>query len=208
METRRHEATPAGMTNNFDGLNGQIFKYRGLLWGIFVLAVFIFPASYSASRIFVSAPLLAAGQLLRFWAAGVIPKYRTLTLDAPELVTYGPYAWVRNPLYAGNALMGCGWAVMAGWLWLPIFAAAYFVIYTLAIIPYEERFLLEKFKEEYLAYRNATPSMIPGIKNLRERAAASRSRFGAKKSWFMERHSLRMNILVTVLIIFRILAKR
>jgi protein-S-isoprenylcysteine O-methyltransferase Ste14 len=194
------------MTDKFDGLNGLIFKYRGLLWGIFVLAVFIFPVSYSAARMFVSAPLLAAGQLLRFWAAGVIPKYRTLALDAPKLVTHGPYAWVRNPLYAGNALIGCGWAVMAGWWWLPAFAAVYFVIYSLTIIPYEERFLIEMFKEEYLVYRNTTPSMIPSVKNLRSRAAGSRGCFGAEKSWFMERHSLRMNILVTALLLFRILA--
>jgi protein-S-isoprenylcysteine O-methyltransferase Ste14 len=195
------------MTNKFDGMNRLIFKYRGLLWGIFALAIFIFPVSYSAGRMFISASLLVAGQLLRFWAAGVIPKYRTLTLDAPGLVTHGPYAWVRNPLYAGNALMGCGWAVMAGWWWLPSFAAAYFSIYYLAIIPYEERFLLDKFKEEYLVYRNATPSMIPSVKNFRNKAARGLGRFDAEKSWFMERHSLRMNILVTALILFRILAK-
>jgi protein-S-isoprenylcysteine O-methyltransferase Ste14 len=184
-----------------------IFKYRGLLWGIFAIAVLAFPAAYSALRVFAAAPLLLGGQLLRFWAAGVIPKYRTLVLDAPRLVTWGPYRCVRNPLYLGNFLLGCGWALMVGWRWVAAFAAAYFVIYSLAIIPYEESFLKEKFGEEYLLYRQATPSMLPDVACLVKRASqAGEEGFDSKKSWFMESHSLRMNILVTVLVIARLIA--
>ena len=35
-------------------------------------------------------------------------------LNAPVLVTWGPYKWVRNPLYMGNFIMGMGWAVPQG----------------------------------------------------------------------------------------------
>jgi protein-S-isoprenylcysteine O-methyltransferase Ste14 len=152
----------------------------------------------------LAAPLVLAGQLLRFWAAGVIPKYRTLTLDAPALVTRGPYAWIRNPLYAGNALLGCGWSLMVGWALVPAFAAVYAVIYSLVIIPYEERFLLARFGDEYLSYKLATPSMVPGFSNFASRAARGSEGFGARESWSMERHSLRMNLLVTALILARL----
>lgn len=185
-------------------MRSLIFKYRGLLWGIFALAVFIFPVSYSPARTMLAVPFLLAGQALRFWAAGVIPKYRTLTLDAPELITWGPYAWIRNPLYAGNALLGCGWAVMAGWWWIAAFAVVYFVIYSLVIIPYEERFLLDRFGEEYRQFKKTTPSMIPSVSRMGEKMKNSRGGFDAKKSWFMERHSLRMNLIVTCLVVLRL----
>jgi protein-S-isoprenylcysteine O-methyltransferase Ste14 len=185
-------------------LRETIFKYRGLVWGIFAAAILIFPVSFSASRAAVSVPLLAAGQALRFWAAGFIPKYRTLTVGAPSLVTSGPYAWVRNPLYAGNGVMGLGWSVMAGPVWCAVFAAVYFALYRLVIIPLEEKFLSERFGGEYERYRRSTPSIVPALNNLRERAARGRGCFDGKKSWFMERHSLGMNVFVTVLLALRL----
>jgi protein-S-isoprenylcysteine O-methyltransferase Ste14 len=185
-------------------LRETIFKYRGLVWGIFAAVILIFPVSFSAARAAVSVPLLAAGQALRFWAAGFIPKYRTLTVGAPNLVTGGPYAWVRNPLYAGNGIMGLGWAVMAGLVWCAVFAVVYLALYCLVIIPLEEKFLFERFGGEYEHYRRSTPSVIPRLDNLMEKTARSRGGFDGKKSWFMERHSLRMNVLVTVLLATRL----
>jgi protein-S-isoprenylcysteine O-methyltransferase Ste14 len=185
-------------------LRETIFKYRGLLWGIFAAAILVFPVSFSASRAAASVPLLAAGQALRFWAAGFIPKYRTLTVGAPSLVTSGPYAWVRNPLYAGNGIMGLGWSVMAGPVWCAVFAAVYFALYCIVIIPLEESFLSGRFGEDYERYRCSTPSIMPCPNNLREKAARSRGGFDGKKSWFMERHSLGMNVFVTVLLVARL----
>lgn len=181
-----------------------IFKYRGLVWGIFAAAVVIFPVSFSAARIVAAIPPIILGQGLRFWAAGFIPKYRTLVVGAPSLVTTGPYAWMRNPLYAGNGAMGLGWALMAGWSWAAAFAAIYVVLYSLTIIPFEEKFLADRFGDEYELYKKSTPSLLPGLRGVRSRIERSRAGFDAKKSWFMERHSLRMNLLVTVVIATRL----
>jgi protein-S-isoprenylcysteine O-methyltransferase Ste14 len=188
-------------------VRGLIFKYRGLLWGIFALAVLVFPVSYSHARTLLAFFPLILGQFLRFWAASVIPKYRTLVVGAPMLVTWGPYAWVRNPLYAGNALLGCGWALMVGWIWVAAFAAVYFAMYMIVIIPHEESFLLEKFGGEYLDYKKTTPSMIPSPADFRGKFArqSAGGAFEAGRSWFMERHSLRMNIAITVLVLTRLI---
>lgn len=184
-------------------MKALIFKYRGLIWGVFAAALLVFPVTFSAPRMFVAVPLLVYGQFLRFWAAGIIPKYRTLTLDAPKLVTDGPYAWVRNPLYAGNALIGCSWSVMAGPLWLPVFLSLFLAIYCFVIIPSEEDFLRSRFGSDYEEYLKSTPSLVPRLSRKHKRAAGSEAGFDRKKSWFMERHSLRMNVLVTALILLR-----
>lgn len=185
-------------------LRAAVFKYRGLLWGIFALAIFIFPVSYSPFRMLLAVPLMIAGQALRFWAAGVIPKYRTLVIGAPVLVTWGPYAWVRNPLYAGNALMGCGWSLMAGWWWVIVFMFFFFAIYSLVIIPDEEKFLSGHFGEEYARFRRDTPSLFPRLGDVKKRIRASRGDFDSERSWSMERHSLRMNVVVTLLVLIRL----
>jgi protein-S-isoprenylcysteine O-methyltransferase Ste14 len=188
------------------GAGAVIFKWRGLLWGIFGLCVLALPVDFSAPRMLFAAPLLALGQLLRFWAAGVIPKYRTLTVGAPRLVTKGPYALVRNPLYAGNALMGSGWSLMAGWWWVIAFTAVFFVIYSLVIIPYEETFLMGKFRDEYATYKSTTPALIPNFRCIWKvfGKTAGYARFDRAGSWSMERHSLFMNIIVTVLVCLKL----
>jgi protein-S-isoprenylcysteine O-methyltransferase Ste14 len=185
-------------------LKGAVFKYRGLIWGIFAAAILACPVDFSKWRFFAAIPILAAGQSLRFWAAGVIPKYRTLELDAPQLVTWGPYAWIRNPLYAGNGIMGMGWALMVGWLWAASFAVLYLALYLFTIIPYEEEFLISRFGVEYEEYKKTTPSLIPTFRDFRKRAERSARCFDLKKSWFMERHSLRMNSAVTALVLARL----
>lgn len=182
-------------------LRALVFRYRGLLWGVFAAAVLVLPVSFDLVRTCIAIPLLVIGQALRFWAAGIIPKYRTLMLDAPKLVTTGPYSIVRNPLYLGNGLMGCGWALLAGWPWLPSFAAAFFLMYSLVIIPYEERFLLAKFGAEYESYRASVPQLLPSPMRYRSSTDAS---FDAARSWMMERHSLRMNVVVTVVVAARL----
>lgn len=182
-----------------------VFKYRGLLLGVFfVLALFTLPASFSLPRMFLAVLLLFAGQALRFWAAGVISEYRTLVIGAPVLVKHGPYAWIRNPLYAGNALIGCGWALMAGWTWVLCFMVIFFAMYSLLIIPDEEKFLAERFGEEYESFRRETPSMFPGLRRISEHMRASRGAFDAAKSWSMEWKSLWANALMTLLVLERL----
>jgi protein-S-isoprenylcysteine O-methyltransferase Ste14 len=185
-------------------LSSLVFKYRGLLWGIFALAILFFPVGASPLRLAASVPLLAGGQSLRFWAAGVIPKYRTLVVDAPVLVTHGPYALIRNPLYAGNALLGCGWSLMAGRAWLLAFIAAFFVIYSVIIIPWEEGFLLRKFGDSYTTYKRTTPSLIPHVTEIGRSVRERRDGFDWNRSWIMERHSLRMNAALTLLVLARL----
>ena len=180
------------------------FKCRGLFWGVFAAGILVFPGEFDAVRFICGLFALVAGQALRFWAAGCIPKYRTEVIGAPVLVTWGPYRWVRNPLYAGNAVMGFGWALMVGWWWVAAFLAAFFLLYCLIIIPAEEEFLESKFGESYRSYKEKVPSLFPFPRNGFPSDRDEKREFDAKAARSEEIYSIRMNILVTAVIVARL----
>ncbi len=113
--------------------------------------------------------LAILGELWRLYALGYTGEpTRSSELTAPKLVTSGPYAFCRNPLYWGNCLngMGVAWAASGGWpigqrcLILLGCAMALALVYY-ACIKAEERFLAEKFGEEYRDYCRRTPCFVP-----------------------------------------------
>lgn len=180
------------------------FKCRGLFWGVFAAGVLIFPGSFSWGRFIFGLLIMLGGQALRLWAAGYIPKYRTEVIGAPVLVTWGPYKWVRNPLYAGNAVMGLGWALMVGWHWVAAFIAAFLLLYSMIIIPAEEAFLEEKFAGAYRDYKRLVPALIPYPRNGFPDIAPDTPPFDSKRAWAEEIYSIRMNALVTAAIMLRL----
>jgi protein-S-isoprenylcysteine O-methyltransferase Ste14 len=79
----------------------------------------------------------------------------------PELVTSGPYRWIRNPIYTGIllALLGTALAVNLYYLLALALAGVYFV-YSATV---EERRLAATFPETYPAYRAHTKMLIPFV---------------------------------------------
>jgi protein-S-isoprenylcysteine O-methyltransferase Ste14 len=79
--------------------------------------------------------------------------------EEPELVTSGPYRWVRHPIYSGVLVAGVGTAVALSWLWLIAvgIVGAYFA-YSATV---EERYLTGEFPDAYPAYRRSTKMFVP-----------------------------------------------
>lgn len=77
----------------------------------------------------------------------------------PELVTTGPYALVRHPIYTGILLAILGSTVVAGPWWFVLFFAsgAYFVYSAYE----EEGFMARLFPDTYPAYKARTHMLIP-----------------------------------------------
>lgn len=77
----------------------------------------------------------------------------------PELVTSGPYAYIRHPIYTGLllALLGSALAVSLFWALLLVLAGGYFLYSARR----EEALLSEQFPEQYAAYRSRTGMLLP-----------------------------------------------
>ena len=187
--------------NNF---GDAVFRCGGIAWGVFAVIALIFPYEYNLLRLILGSFFLVAGQAFRFWAAGYIPNYRTSTIGAPKLVVWGPYKWIRNPLYLGNFVMGLGWTLMLGWPCVLAFSVAFLTLYMIIVIPAEESFLESKFGEVYLEYRKNVPSFFPLKLMPYKNENSAESSFDRSVAWNGEVYSLRMNILITVAVLFKL----
>jgi protein-S-isoprenylcysteine O-methyltransferase Ste14 len=114
----------------------------------------LFPHSLAA-RV-VGGCLVLSGLAL---SAAVVLHFRrvetpvTPRRETRHLVLSGPYRFSRNPDYLGQALVAAGLGLLtrSGWVLLTLVPALLLVRY-LVIAP-EERYLEQKFEEEYRRFR-------------------------------------------------------
>jgi len=79
----------------------------------------------------------------------------------PELITSGPYRYVRHPIYTGVLLAIFGSVLVAGSWWLLIFAAA--TVYFLYSARQEEKDMVTHFPKTYPEYHARTKMLIPFV---------------------------------------------
>ena len=176
------------------------FKFRGGVWTLFFLLV-LFSMRPGTPVHATGLASVALGQGIRFWAAGSIGQYRGETVGAATLVTWGPYALARNPLYLGNALIGTGWCALTGKpMAFVIFLVVFITLYVLLVIPYEEGYLKKRFTGEFARYSELVGRFFP----LRAPSLARlKGPFDWGVLWKSERHSLWVTLIGTLLLLSR-----
>lgn len=111
----------------------------------------------------VGLALLAAGLLAwSFESLGTSYRGGVGLWEDHELVTRGPYRWVRHPIYLGFVVVMVGVSLLsANWL-----AGVSGIILTLCIpilrLPVEEAELEERFGDRWRSYRARTGGFFPG----------------------------------------------
>ena len=107
------------------------------------------------------AVVVAAGVLLRLWAVKEPGLLRGPDGGTAGLVTTGPYAYVRHPMYVANALIGIGVGLLAeSAAALVVIPAVMCVVFRL-VVPLEEARLLDRFGEAYTNYCARVPRWMP-----------------------------------------------
>lgn len=116
----------------------------------------------------IAAIVLAVLSLLLGWLAirelGIQWRIQAVVTETHKLITTGPYAFVRHPVYTSllGMLLATGF-VMADWK----FTAAGIVLYVCGTeirIAAEEKLLAERFGEKFRIYRQNVPAYIPFIR--------------------------------------------
>lgn len=172
--TFRHRAERAGKPLRGEGGQGLIAVLR-LLSLIVLLPLFgylINPAWVDWARIDLPlwlrwlgvAGALAAIALsvwvLRSIGTNISPSHATR--QGHQLVTHGPYRWVRHPLYSAGTLFYTALMLITG-LWVLGLGMLIPLAVLLWRTPQEEARLIETFGEEYRAYMRRTGRYLPRL---------------------------------------------
>lgn len=173
-------------------LGGWLFRRRSWLPVPLAIVLLLVPApGRSISVFWLGALVVIAGELLRLWGVrhiGVISRTRSDRLG--PVVSSGPFAFIRNPLYVGNIALWIGFTTSAGLLWLtPLVVAALGLEYH-AIVRWEERLLESRRGESYQAYAALVPRWLPALTRGRLDRAAVGPLFSWRETLFSERGTL------------------
>ncbi len=150
------------------GGRGRRFPLTGLTVVAVFLLVRVFRsgglAVHSLAVGAVGALVFACGLGLAVWARVHLGRNWGMPMTEktePELVTSGPYRFVRHPIYSGLLFGIIGTALVTNLISLLI--AAIFGAYLYYCATVEERYLTAAFPATYPAYRRETKMLIPFV---------------------------------------------
>ena len=114
----------------------------------------------------LGAGLMALCIPLVYWLFSSLGKNVTPTVAIRkdhDLVTSGPYRWVRHPLYSVGLVAFAGFSLLAAnWFIFAMLLVAFGVL--MKRTPIEERRLIERFGDDYLEYMQRTGRYLPRLK--------------------------------------------
>jgi protein-S-isoprenylcysteine O-methyltransferase Ste14 len=136
----------------------NIFYPRVLTWSKVEL-----PLSIRLIGVLMS--VLCVPLLLRvFQSIGRNISETVLTKRDHELVTSGPYRWVRHPLYSSALLLLFSLSIIFGDWVIFIYSFVGMIVFRYLVIPTEEEKLIAVFGEDYEKYQNRTGALIPKLR--------------------------------------------
>jgi protein-S-isoprenylcysteine O-methyltransferase Ste14 len=151
-----------------EGTRSRRWRIPGLLLILVVIVERVFgrhgePAHSVAFQV-VGMIVFLSGLALAVWARVYLGRNWGMPMTRkaePELVTTGPYKYVRHPIYSGLLLgvLGTALAVNIYWLIALVLAGAYF-IYSARI---EEGLMESAFPTTYDDYKSKTKMLIPFV---------------------------------------------
>ena len=133
-----------------------------------VAVIYLLLAAPTLASILVGGVIAFVGLIIRGAASGHLRKYE-------ELVTSGPYARTRNPLYFGSAFLAAGFALAGHSWWAAGIVIGYFALFYSAVMRNEERDLRARYGAAFDEYAAHVPLFFPRITTARE--VASRKAF-------------------------------
>ena len=159
---------------------------------VYPLAVWLFfVARITDSSLRIGVIFIAMGQWLRLWANGYVGHVK-VNVTQPwrgdqkigRLITGGPYAFVRHPLYLGTLLIGAGYSIAVGSVWFGALALIGFFVTYRAKMAKEDELLRDECGPAYAAYRASVPAIIPAFRRYPRREGRwSWKGVAASKEW-------------------------
>lgn len=112
-------------------------------------------------NLMIAPGLLVMVEAVVVWCAAVFGSHMVQSVKTGKLMTSGIYARVRHPVYAAFLLFNCGLLLMQANWWLLTLPFIYWVALTVFMKRTEERWLENKFGDEYTRYATRVNRIFP-----------------------------------------------
>src|SRR6202162_3733351 len=108
------------------------------------------------------------GLALRAWAAGYLHKKEVLTMT-------GPYAYTRNPLYLGSAVLAVSMSITMNFWASALIVCGYFALVYFVVMRREEGELRTRYGPAFDEYARAVPLFFPRLSPAKLKASSAGS---------------------------------
>jgi len=166
------------ISEHFSSIGSSFFRWRGYLF-LFLLPIILL--SFIGFSYRMGSPtfeflwefgcflISLLGLSVRVLTVGSVPRRTsgrgTKKPIADILNTTGMYSIVRNPLYLGNYFIALGISLFLRTWALPIIVSLAFILHYERVVFGEEKYLENKFGDEFRAWAARVPIIIPRFKN-------------------------------------------
>ena len=168
-------------------------------------------AQADRNSLMAGAVLMVIGELVRVHGVafiGGVSRTRTFS-TGQKVITGGPFARVRNPLYVGNLLLSTGLVVSSNVnmgltpydaIYFTAFFVLFFFLQYIPIVKWEESNLKKVFGKEFEDYLKSVPPWIP---KLFVQASGPQIKGDYGKAIKSEKNTLRATVTIMVLVLWR-----
>ncbi len=147
---------------------------------VYPLAVWLFvTADASEASLRLGALVACFGEALRLWANSYVGHRKVNATQQGgrdpkigHLITAGPYAYVRNPLYVGTFIIGLGFCIAVRNIWVAVAGLLLLAFIYQGKVQEEEEVIQQEWGGEFDAYRQAVPRWFPTFRRPAQRYGA------------------------------------
>ena len=153
------------MPNAENKISAFLYRYRGYILGLIAIALVITPPSDGFVGPLIAIPIYVVSAFLRVQSRRFIGEHTRGHVHAADaLVTCGPYARVRHPLYISNTgfALGVAFFHLSVSLWVLVFMLVV-VAFEVSLSQIEDRFLEQKFGDVWRCWARETPAIFPRL---------------------------------------------
>lgn len=167
---------------------------------LIIALVVVKPHAIGPFAIYASALCIVTGEALRLWAVrhiGMVSRTRSMIVG--PLITSGPYAHTKNPLYLGNWLLWTGVALGSSLGWMLPLSWAVFAVQHAIVVHWEEQLLARHYSASYERYARDVPRWWPRVSGIKSPSAPH----PWSEVLFSERGTLLAIVLIVTLLVVR-----
>lgn len=120
---------------------------------VFVYSIFL-PLKVGTAWLYMGLPIFFVALVI-----SVATLFNIASTPIDEPVTKGVYRISRHPIYVSGFLMYTGTGIACA-SWAVLLCAVLWIVFWQIVVPTEERFLLEQYRDSYRNYMNRTQRWI------------------------------------------------